>query len=133
MSCSSLPWPSFPWGAIEAQLVGDAQVASQAIASRRGGGQVRVRAAAHRVGHARPSSTISAADRAKDELRPVHVFRRPRGRTAAVFVQQRQQRLRTKFKKRRQRGGAYSPSILYDRMGFVRLTWRGRNRTWAKA
>jgi len=41
--------------------------------------------------------------------------------------------LRTKFKKRRQRGGGYPPSILYDRMGLVRLTWRGRDRTWAKA
>ena len=36
--------------------------------------------------------------------------------------------LRTKFKKRRQRGGGYPPSILYDRLGLVRLTWRGRNR-----
>src|SRR6202049_2599475 len=34
--------------------------------------------------------------------------------------------LRTKFKKRRQRGGGYPPSILYDRLGLVRLTWRGR-------
>ena len=33
--------------------------------------------------------------------------------------------LRTKFKKRRQRGGGYPPSILYDRLGLVRLTWRG--------
>jgi len=41
--------------------------------------------------------------------------------------------LRTKFKKRRQRGGGYPPSILYDRLGLVRLTWRGRNRSWAKA
>ena len=41
--------------------------------------------------------------------------------------------LRTKFKKRRQRGGGYPPSILYDRMGLVRLTWRGRDRTWAEA
>lgn len=41
--------------------------------------------------------------------------------------------LRTKFKKRRQRGGGYPPSILYDRMGLVRLTWRGRDRTWANA
>lgn len=41
--------------------------------------------------------------------------------------------LRTKFKQRRQRGGGYPPSILYDRLGLVRLTWRGRNRTWAKA
>jgi RNA-directed DNA polymerase len=41
--------------------------------------------------------------------------------------------LRTKFKQRRKRGGGYPPSILYDRLGLVRLTWRGRNRTWAKA
>jgi RNA-directed DNA polymerase len=41
--------------------------------------------------------------------------------------------LRTKFKKRRRRGGGYPPSILYDRLGLVRLTWRGRNRSWAKA
>jgi hypothetical protein len=41
--------------------------------------------------------------------------------------------LRTKFKKRRQRGGGYPPSILYDRLGLVRLTWRGRARSWAKA
>jgi RNA-directed DNA polymerase len=41
--------------------------------------------------------------------------------------------LRTKFKKRRQRGGGYPPSILYDRLGLVRLTWRGRNQSWAKA
>jgi len=41
--------------------------------------------------------------------------------------------LRTKFKKRRCRGGGYPPSILYDRLGLVRLTWRGRNRSWAKA
>jgi RNA-directed DNA polymerase len=41
--------------------------------------------------------------------------------------------LRTKFKKRRQRGGGYPPSILYDRLGLVRLTWRGRDRSWAKA
>jgi RNA-directed DNA polymerase len=41
--------------------------------------------------------------------------------------------LRTKFKKRRQRGGGYPPSILYDRLGLVRLTWRGRNRSWANA
>jgi group II intron reverse transcriptase/maturase len=41
--------------------------------------------------------------------------------------------LRTKFKQRRKRGGAYPPSILYDRLGLVRLTWRGRDRTWAKA
>jgi len=41
--------------------------------------------------------------------------------------------LRTKFKKRRHRGGGYPPSILYDRLGLVRLTWRGRNRSWAKA
>jgi len=41
--------------------------------------------------------------------------------------------LRTKFKQRRKRGGGYPPSILYDRLGLVRLTWRGRNRSWAKA
>jgi group II intron reverse transcriptase/maturase len=41
--------------------------------------------------------------------------------------------LRTKFKTRRQRGGGYPPSILYDRFGLVRLTWRGRNRSWATA
>jgi RNA-directed DNA polymerase len=41
--------------------------------------------------------------------------------------------LRTKFKKRRQRGGGYPPSILYDRLGLVRLAWRGRDRSWAKA
>jgi RNA-directed DNA polymerase len=41
--------------------------------------------------------------------------------------------LRTKFKTRRQRGGGYPPSILYARFGLVRLTWRGRNRSWAKA
>ena len=41
--------------------------------------------------------------------------------------------LRTKFKKRRQRGGGFPPSILYDRYQLVRLTWRGRDRTWAKA
>ena len=41
--------------------------------------------------------------------------------------------LRTKFKQRRKRGGGYPPSILYVRLGLVRLTWRGRNRSWAKA
>jgi RNA-directed DNA polymerase len=41
--------------------------------------------------------------------------------------------LRTKFKRRGKRGGWYPPSLLYDRLGLVRLTWRGRNRTWAKA
>jgi RNA-directed DNA polymerase len=41
--------------------------------------------------------------------------------------------LRTKYKKRRQRGGGFPPSILYDRYQLVRLTWRGRDRTWAKA
>ena len=41
--------------------------------------------------------------------------------------------LRTKFKKRRKRGGGYPPAILYDRLGLLCLSWRGRKRTWAKA
>jgi group II intron reverse transcriptase/maturase len=41
--------------------------------------------------------------------------------------------LRTKFKTRRRRGGGYPLSILYDRLRLVRLTWRGRDRSWANA